>query len=167
MSNSAEYQKLLEHTQTAIIDAENNTSKINSDILSIDGMTGVKTRHFYNNLLNIDDARYLEIGSWKGSSVCSAMYNNNAKIVCIDNWSQFGNHKEEFNVLAVTCNSNISKLREIMIEFSPAYVSIGKSEYIDDLKNEFPETIIEFGKQGLLDAVSFESNNTTSFPSPR
>ena len=38
-------------------------------------MTGIKTRHFYNNILNTDDARYLEIGAWKGSSICSAMYN--------------------------------------------------------------------------------------------
>ena len=29
----------------------------------MDGMTGKKTRHFYNNLLNTEDARYLEIGT--------------------------------------------------------------------------------------------------------
>ena len=61
-------------------------------------MSGLKTRHFYNNLLNFDDARYLEIGSWKGSSVCSAMYNNNAMIICVDNWSEFGGPKDEFLV---------------------------------------------------------------------
>jgi hypothetical protein len=59
-------------------------------------MTGTKTRHIYNNLLNTDDARYLEIGTWKGSSVCSAMYENNATVLCIDNWSQFGGPKDEF-----------------------------------------------------------------------
>lgn len=32
----------------------------------MDGMSGIKTRHFYNNLLNYYDARYLEIGTWKG-----------------------------------------------------------------------------------------------------
>jgi hypothetical protein len=44
----------------------------------------------------MNDARYLEIGTWKGSSVCSAMYKNKAKVVCIDNWSQFGGPKNEF-----------------------------------------------------------------------
>lgn len=44
----------------------------------------------------MDDARYLEIGTWKGSSVCSAMCNNKATVVCIDNWSEFGGPKEEF-----------------------------------------------------------------------
>jgi len=81
---------------TAFFNAENNISKISNDIIQMEGMTGTKTRHFYNNLLNTEDARYLEIGSWKGSSVCSAMYGNKAKVICIDNWSQFGGPKSEF-----------------------------------------------------------------------
>lgn len=83
---------------TAFQNAENNISKITNDIITMDGMTGTKTRHFYNNLLNIEDARYLEIGTWKGSSVCSAMCNNKAKIICIDNWSEFEGPKKEFLV---------------------------------------------------------------------
>jgi hypothetical protein len=59
-------------------------------------MTGVYTRHFYNNLLTMDDARYLEIGTWAGSSVCSAMFKNKAKVVCVDNWSQYDGPKETF-----------------------------------------------------------------------
>lgn len=76
--------------------AENNISKITNDIINMEGMSGTKTRHFYNNLLNNKDARYLEIGTWKGSSVCSAMCNNKATILCIDNWSEFGGPKNEF-----------------------------------------------------------------------
>lgn len=87
------YKSLID---TAFQNAENNISKITDDIIKMEGMTGTKTRHFYNNLLNIEDARYLEIGSWKGSSVCSAMCGNKATVVCIDNWSQFGGPKEEF-----------------------------------------------------------------------
>jgi hypothetical protein len=81
---------------TSFYNAENNTSKITSDIINMEGMSGTKTRHFYNNLLNTDDSRYLEIGTWKGSSVCSAMYGNKAKVVCIDNWSEFGGPKDDF-----------------------------------------------------------------------
>jgi len=84
--------------KTAFQNAENNISKITSDIINMEGMSGTKTRHFYNNLLNNDDARYLEIGTWKGSSVCSAMCGNKAKVVCIDNWSEFGGPKDEFLV---------------------------------------------------------------------
>ena len=87
------YKSLIDH---AFQNAENHVSKITDDVLSIEGMTGTKTRHFYNNLLNTEDARYLEIGTWKGSSVCSAMYGNKAKVVCIDNWSEFGGPKSDF-----------------------------------------------------------------------
>ena len=83
---------------TAFSNAENNISKITSDIINMEGMSGVKTRHFYNNLLSHEDSRYLEIGTWKGSSVCSAMCGNKANVVCIDNWSEFGGPKNEFLV---------------------------------------------------------------------
>jgi hypothetical protein len=87
------YKTLIEK---AFENAENNISKITTDIINMEGMSGIKTRHFYNNLLNTKDARYLEIGTWKGSSVCSAMCGNKAKVVCIDNWSEFGGPKSEF-----------------------------------------------------------------------
>jgi hypothetical protein len=96
------YTTIMEFYKTiverAFQNAENNISKINNDIINMEGMSGTKTRHFYNNLLNIEDARYLEIGTWKGSSVCSAMCGNKAKVVCIDNWSEFGGPKSEFLV---------------------------------------------------------------------
>jgi len=82
--------------EIAFQNAEKNISKITNDIIAMRGLTGTKTRHFYNNLLNREDARYLEIGTWKGSSVCSAMCNNNATVVCIDNWSEFQGPKSEF-----------------------------------------------------------------------
>jgi hypothetical protein len=84
------------HLESAFQMAENNISKINSEIIALDGMSGTKTRHFYNNLLNMKDARYLEVGTWKGSSVCSAMFGNTAKVVCVDNWSEWGGPKKEF-----------------------------------------------------------------------
>jgi hypothetical protein len=87
------YKTLIE---TSFHNAENNISKITSDIIAMEGMSGTKTRHFYNNLLNTEDARYLEIGTWKGSSVCSAMCANKAIVICIDNWSEFGGPKSEF-----------------------------------------------------------------------
>jgi hypothetical protein len=87
------YKNLID---TAFENAEKNISKITDEIIGMEGMTGTKTRHFYNNLLNTEDARYLEIGTWKGSSVCSAMCNNTARVVCIDNWSEFQGPKHVF-----------------------------------------------------------------------
>jgi Methyltransferase domain len=84
------------HLQICFDKAKLSQSKLPYEILNMPGMSGHKTRHFYNNLLTYPDARYLEIGTWKGSSVCSAMYGNKAKVVCIDNWREFGGPKEEF-----------------------------------------------------------------------
>ena len=44
----------------------------------------IKFRHFLNNLLNTENVRYLEIGQWNNSSICSAMCNNRSNIVCIE-----------------------------------------------------------------------------------
>jgi len=76
--------------EDAVKKAESGISKINNSILSLEGMTGHCTRHFYNNICSVSNARYLEIGTWKGSSLCSAMYGNNMVCVCIDNWSYPG-----------------------------------------------------------------------------
>ena len=87
---------LIAHIEHSFDYAEKGISNITNEILAMEGMSGTKTRHFYNNLLNKDEARYLEIGTWKGSSVCSAMYKNHATVVCIDNWSEFNGPKREF-----------------------------------------------------------------------
>jgi hypothetical protein len=87
---------LIEHIENAFNNAEKGISKVDNYILNMEGMSGKKTRHFYNNLINMNDARYLEIGTWKGSSVCSAMCGNSSKVLCIDNWSEFGGPKNEF-----------------------------------------------------------------------
>jgi hypothetical protein len=89
-------EKYKTHIELCFENAEKKISKITNEIINMDGMSGVKTRHFYNNLMSLDDARYLEIGTWKGSSVCSAMCENAATIICIDNWSEFGGPKDEF-----------------------------------------------------------------------
>jgi hypothetical protein len=90
------FVELKEHVERCFEKAERDESKATYGLLQMDGMSGSRTRHFYNNLLHKEDARYLEIGTWKGSSVCSAMCGNKAKVVCIDNWSELGAPKDEF-----------------------------------------------------------------------
>jgi hypothetical protein len=90
------FLELKQHVVACFEKAERGESKITNELLNMYGMSGKMTRHFYNNLLTKEDARYLEIGTWTGSSVCSAMCGNKAMVVCIDNWSQFGGPKNEF-----------------------------------------------------------------------
>ena len=79
--------------------AASKPSRLPAKISTIRGMSGQKYRSFINQLLaSIADPRYLEIGSWAGSTAAAALYENRAHAVCIDNWSQFGGPRAEFFV---------------------------------------------------------------------
>lgn len=96
---------LIHHICTSILDARNGISKIDKEtedgkeLLEYEGYTGTRTRHFYNNICNSDkleNIKYLEIGTWNGSSTISAIYNNKLTGLFIDNWSQFGGKPDIF-----------------------------------------------------------------------
>ena len=80
---------LIEHLLESFENAQEEKSKISDEILEMEGYSGSRTRHFYNNLLSMEGAKYLEVGTWKGSTICAAMCGNEADVICIDNWSQF------------------------------------------------------------------------------
>lgn len=78
--------------------------KLHPSLAAMQGMSGRKYRYLINNLVgDTRDARYLEVGSWAGSTACAAMYGNRVDAICIDNWSQFGGPKDVFlqNVAAI------------------------------------------------------------------
>jgi hypothetical protein len=89
--------KYTEWVKDAFSNSTRLISKCSSEIYDMDGMSGTMTRSFYNNIASSgEDIRYLEVGSWKGSSTCAALCKNSIDIVSIDNWSEFGGPKEEF-----------------------------------------------------------------------
>ncbi|AGE49432.1 hypothetical protein ATCVCan0610SP_257R [Acanthocystis turfacea Chlorella virus Can0610SP] len=95
-------QSYIDHVEKSFELAKQRVSKCTPEILEMEGMSGALTRAFYNNLLNTEDARYLEVGAWKGSSTCSALCGNKATVTVIDNWSEFGGPKDE-------CITNITR----------------------------------------------------------
>ncbi len=65
-------------------------SKLPLWIRQMEGGSGRKYRYLINSLVEaMPDPRYLEIGSFKGSTLCSAIFGNAAKATCIDHWKQF------------------------------------------------------------------------------
>jgi hypothetical protein len=109
-----------DHVKNALHNADNMVTKISPDILRLNGMSGYKTRVFYNNLASAWGVRYLEVGSWKGSSACSAMFGNSIDITTIDNWSQFNGPQTEFqnNVDTFRGNNRVTTLNKDSFEVS-------------------------------------------------
>ena len=102
----------------AFDEAVSNVSKLPNFVRDIDGMSGQKYRSFINNLVNLHpDARYLEIGSWGGSTAAAAMYGNSVDAVCIDNWSQFGGPRDTFFANMESVRSPAMKLRVVESDF--------------------------------------------------
>ena len=77
----------IKHIEDSIQWGELEVSKLTLDILNIQGITSNKVKCLLNNICNIDEANYLEIGVFRGSTFCSAIYGNNIKATGIDNWS--------------------------------------------------------------------------------
>jgi hypothetical protein len=83
--------------KSSLMSALELNHKIPDWIRAMPGMSGRKYRYLINRLVeSLADARYLEVGSWKGSSLCSAIWANEVSATSIDNWSQFGGPKAEF-----------------------------------------------------------------------
>ena len=89
---------LVKHTIRCLNMANTFQTKLPEKIFKMEGMSGIKTRMFYNNICSLDrPIEYLEVGTWKGSSICSAMHcNPKCHGTVIENWSLFNGPKDEF-----------------------------------------------------------------------
>ena len=73
-------------------------SNINNDILKEEGSSGLIGRNLHNNLSSIfnGNLKYLEIGTQRGLSFCTALNGNEYQYACvIDNWCE-GDHRKKF-----------------------------------------------------------------------
>jgi hypothetical protein len=119
----------------AFDDALANRHALNEVVLSLDGMSGYGYRKFINNLTRLTpNARHLEIGVWKGSTVCSVIWNNKCKVTAIDNWTEFGAPKSEFEKNLNSCKNDDVEFSIIEKDFRQIdYTNIGKySSYMFD-----------------------------------
>jgi len=80
----------IKHIENSINKAINETSKLDNNILNIFGYTSNKIRHLLNNILELENSNYLEIGTHQGSTFAAALYKNNLNSAyAIDNWTEF------------------------------------------------------------------------------
>ncbi len=131
--------------------------KLSDFVLSIEGMSGIKYRYFINNLLEtINNPRYLEVGSWAGSTLCSAIYGNKLKATAIDNWSQFGGPVNLFFAHLANCCSGETKISVLSEDFRKVnFKVIGKfNVYLFDGPHEYQDQYD--GLYMALDALTDE-----------
>lgn len=116
----------IHHVKNSFKNADSITSKISPDILRIEGMSGFKTRVFYNEIASGWGVKYLEIGAWKGSSTCSALFSNSIDMTTIDNWSLFNGPKAEFeNTVHTYKGAN----RVVIVEIDSFKLDVSKLPY--------------------------------------
>ena len=60
-----------------------------------------------------------------------------------------------YNIVSVSGNSNFEKMKDIIKEFSPKYVSMGKRSDILKLKELFPSVEYGYGNSGLIKAATY------------
>jgi hypothetical protein len=95
--------------EQAVNRATEEISALSDEILELRGMSSRKVRHLLNNLCAQQHSAYLEIGTYSGSTLCSALFGNQSNVeaaYAVDHWRQFGGFDE--------CQLRISK-------FLPAY----------------------------------------------
>jgi hypothetical protein len=101
LMSSGAVRDMVEHLERCLARSMADTSSLSDDVLRLPGFSGIMTRHLYNNVCSLRvpgrDTRYLEVGTWKGSSLVSALFgNDHVHATVVDNWSQFGGPKEDF-----------------------------------------------------------------------
>lgn len=170
---------LLDATKTAMRDALTYKGKLTQETLSMEGMSGRKYRYFINNLIaNVAGARYLEVGSWSGSTLCSAIEGNDVTATAIDNWSLFGGPMNLFYQNLARCASATTRVSVLNNDFRKVdyrglgrfnvYLFDGPHEYQDQydglayaleaLENEFVFIVDDWNwepvRQGTLSAIA-------------
>lgn len=86
---------LRRQAERALAAAEGGRSKLPPSVLALEGYSSPTVRHFLNNLCAFPAARYLEVGTWKGSSLMSASYGNPGRFTAVDNFSHFVQARDE------------------------------------------------------------------------
>lgn len=73
-----------------VLNAINNSaiksSNFTEETFDIDGFSSHRVRHLLNSICSNQGIKFLEIGSYLGSTFCAAIQNNNLEAYAIDNW---------------------------------------------------------------------------------
>lgn len=108
--------------------ASGGQSRLDEFALTMAGMSGRKYRSFINLLIaSLPDARYLEVGTWAGSTLCAAIQGNAVEALAIDDWSQFGGPASLFLTNLARCRGPGARVSFLERDFRAVdYAAIGR-----------------------------------------
>lgn len=92
---NAREQTLISVCQKAITDGDRGLYTCPDSVITMDGMSSKKCRCFLNSI-GRNFIKYIEVGTWKGSTLFSAANPMMNELVSIDNWSEFNGPKADF-----------------------------------------------------------------------
>lgn len=100
---------LSNHVNQSVAKAILEIGNLPESILNLEGMSSHGNRILLNHICSIN-GRYLEIGSWKGSTFISALYNNTMFGTSIDNHQEFKDceFKTSEDELKHTCSKHLT-----------------------------------------------------------
>lgn len=79
-----------EHIKNCVQKNKDGYSKLNNRAMKMDGMIGPQARNLLNLLCEVENCNYLQIGTWKGACLYSALYKNNVNYAfACDDFSQY------------------------------------------------------------------------------
>ncbi len=101
----------VEHVREAFAKTEREESKLTEAFHphKLRGMSTFKVRHFLNNVCELEDLKYLEIGTWQGSTLCSALYGNEGEFYAIDHFVKDYNRSDDGRLIKDLLFENLNR----------------------------------------------------------
>jgi len=119
-----------------------DATRLTEAVETMEGMSGRRYRRFINFLISqLPHARYLEVGSWMGSTLCAAIHGNRLRAFAIDNWSMFGGPLQQFLGHVAACEVADVELNILTADFRAVdFNSIGRfNVYLFDGPHEYQD----------------------------
>jgi hypothetical protein len=119
----------------SLLNAGVYNSKLNSEILNYPGFTSHKIKHYLNNLMELPNINYLEIGLWTGSTFIASLYKNNLNSVyAIDI-----KIKPEFDEITQKLNLNFIKFESDCFNFDLSNIKHKINVYFFDGEHTYED----------------------------
>ena len=125
---------IIDTVKNALDKAKKEQSKLSQTTLDIPGLTSNKVKHFINNMCEMPDTSYLEVGVYQGAMFASALEKNNIVANAVDNWSDTSNvPMRDIDIKAEEDDTKKVFLKNIRPHVSGKSITISDSDSAESL----------------------------------